>query len=135
MNLALLFALVLGNGATPHFATLTWPAITVTDSNADGSSFTRPALGYYVYRAPMVAGVAGAYELLNPDEIVMGMLDGDGAPADGWFEDTAAVEGVTYVYAVSAVDLGGESGKSPVSNVVTVPQNPNPPGNFQAATK
>src|SRR5882757_9907794 len=100
-------ALILGNGSTPHFATLTWPAVTVTDSNDDGTTFTRPALGYYVWRAEVVNGVQGSWLLLNPDVLVMGMLDADGVPANGDYQDSGTVEGTTYVYAVSAVDFGG----------------------------
>lgn len=132
MNLALLFALVLGNGATPHFATLTWPAVTVTDSNDDGTTFSRPALGYYVWRAEVVNGVQGSWLLLNPDEIVIGMALEDGTAADMDYQDSGTVEGTTYVYAVSAVDLGGESAKSPISNVIVTPVNPNAPLNLQA---
>lgn len=124
-------ALILPSG-TPHFATLTWPAVTVTDSNDDGTTFTRPALGYYVWRAEVVNGVQGPWLLLNRDVPVIGMLDGDGNPAAADFIDEQAVEGTTYVYAVSAVDLGGESGKSPISNVVVTPINPNAPLNLQA---
>lgn len=128
----LILALVLGDGATPHFATLTWPAVTVTGSNDDGTTFTRPALGYYVWRAEVVNGVQGSWLLLNPDEIVMGMALEDSSAANGDYQDSGTVEGTTYVYAVSAVDFGGESAKSPVSNVIVTPVNPNTPGNVQA---
>lgn len=131
MNLALLFALILPNGGTPHFATLTWPAVTVTDSNDDGTTFTRPALGYNVYRAEVSGGVQSLWLLLNPDVPVIGMLDADGNPADGDFIDEQAVEGMSYVYTVSAVDFGGESAASPVSALRVTPINPGAPNNLQ----
>lgn len=128
----LLLALILGNGGTPHYSTLFWQSVVVTDSNADGTAFTRPALGYFVYRAPIINGVQGPWLLLNPDVLVIGMLDDNGLPADNQYEDDQVIEGITYIYAVSAVDFGGESLKSTVSNVVVTPINPNSPTGLAA---
>ena len=95
--------------------------------NDDGTTFTRPVLGYWVWRAEVKAGVQGSWKQLNPDALVVGMLNEDGTTADGWYEDTEAAQGSTYVYAVSAVDMGGESAKSSVSSARTIPVNPNTP--------
>lgn len=114
-------------GGTPHSATVRAPAVLVVDTNADGSTFIRPALGYHAFRAEVVNGVVGGFVLLNPDVLLIGTLDGDGNAADVIYEDDLYVSGATYVYKFSAVDLGGESQLSASSNQVTFPINPNVP--------
>lgn len=125
--LLLQLAFTFADGGTPHSVSLAWPGITITQTNDDGSTFTRPVLGYYVYRAPIVNGVAGPAVLLNGDSPVMGMPDEDGA-----YEDRTAGQGLLYAYSVSAVDLAGESAPSPVVTPAALPINPNAPGNVRA---
>lgn len=125
-------ALILPNGSTPHFVTVNFQHVMVTDVYADGTLLTRPVLGYYVWRAEVVNGVQGPWLSLNSDVPVIGMLDGDGNPADCDFIDEQTVEGMSYVYSVSAVDFGGESAMSPISGIVVVPVNPNAPTNLRA---
>lgn len=119
-------------GGSPHFVTVNFQHVMVSDVYADGSTLTRPAFGYHVWRAPVVNGVSGTFVLLNPDVLVLGTLDGDGNPADCDFLDEQAVEGMTYVYSVSAVDFGGESALSPSFTAAPIPINPNAPLNLQA---
>jgi len=125
-------ALILSNGGTPHFATLTWPAVMVTDTYLDGTVLTRPALGYHVYRAEVNGGVQSLWLLLNPNVLVAGLLDADGNPAACDFIDDQTLEGITYVYAVAAVDFGGESAPSPTSAALLTPMNPNPATSLQS---
>lgn len=125
IELALFAQLLLGG--TPHSATVRSPAVLVVDTNADGSTFTRPVFGYNVFRAEVVNGIAGSFTLLNPDVLLIGMLDGDGNAADVVYEDDLYVSGAAYVYKFSAVDFGGESALSTSSNLVTFPVNPNVP--------
>lgn len=129
MTLLLLLALMSSDGGTPHPTTLVWPGVTVTQMNDDGTTFTRPVLGYYVRRALTVSGVRGDWVLLNPDAVVVGMAEDDGTPDPGWYEDETPQQGATYVYAVTAVDFGGESGLA-VSGPVMVPVNPNTPSDL-----
>lgn len=130
MNLALLLfqiGIAFNAGGTSHSVSLAWPAITITQTNDDGTTFTRPVLGYYVYRAPIVNGVTGPAVLLNGDAPVVGMPDENGA-----YEDRTAGQGLLYAYSVSAVDLAGESAPSPVVMPPALPINPNTPPNVQA---
>lgn len=114
-------------GGTPSSYVLTWPGITITQANDDGTTFTRPVLGYFVYRAPIVNGVPGAAVLLNGDSPVMGMPGENGS-----YEDRTAGQGLLYAYSVSAADLAGESAPSPVVMPPALPINPNTPPNVQA---
>lgn len=110
----------MADGGTPHSVFLTWPGVTIIQTNDDGTAFTRPVLGYYVYRAPVVNGVAGLMVQLNGDAVVMGMPD-----EDGQYEDRTAQQGISYAYAVSSVDLDGESAPSNVVMPLPLPINPN----------
>lgn len=127
LSLLLQLGLTFADGGTPRSVSLAWPGVTITQTNDDGTTFTRPVLGYYVYRAPIVNGVTGPAVLLNGDAPVMGMPDEDGA-----YEDRTAGQGLLYAYSVSAADLAGESAPSPVVMPPALPINPNTPPNVQA---
>lgn len=124
----LLLALLIGDG-TPHYLDITCPAVMVQDVNPDGTPWIRPAIAYNLLRAPIVNGVQGAFVQVN-DALIIGMVEADGTADPVWYEDTSAEQGATYVYAMTAVDLGGESAPSAASGPVTMPVNPGAATNF-----
>lgn len=127
MILLLLAQLFLG---TPHPVVVDWPGILVTDTNDDGSAFSRPPLGYWVLRAQIVNGVAGSFSVLNLDSAVQGTMS-DGVDADPCeYVDFTAQSGLSYTYQVIAEDFNGEAA-SGQSNTVQIPLNPNAPTNVQ----
>lgn len=130
--LLLQLGLTAADGGTPHIVELTWPGITLMQSNDDGSTFTRPPLGYWVYRAKVEKGMQGPWVLLNGDAAVVGMAEDDGTLDPCIYRDDTVQQGSSYVYAVTAVDFAGETPQSNLSAAGPLPINPNTPGNLQA---
>src|SRR5947209_20308085 len=112
---------------TAHPVTIDWNPVAVTDTNDDGSTFTRAPLGYWVYRAQVVNGTVGAFTLLNPDSAVLGMTEDDGTFDPLEYVDEFALQGLTYVYQITALDFGGESAASGQSSPQLIPVNPDAP--------
>lgn len=131
--LLLQLGLTMAAGGTPHVPELVWPGIAVTDTNDDGTTFQRPPLGYWVQRATVdSSGAQGPWIVLNPDAPVIGFMEDDGTLDMCSYRDESYQQGFNYLYAVSAVDGGGESGLSGFAAPGEVPINPNSPLNVKA---
>lgn len=120
------------NGGTPHTVELIWPGITVTQANDDGTTFVRPPLGYYVYRAEIKSSIQGPWLVLNPDALVVGMMEAGGSLDPCVYRDETVQQGFLYVYAITALDYAGESPLSNLSAAGPIYINPNSSTNLQS---
>lgn len=98
---------------------LTWDPVVVTDTNDDGTTFERPSLAYWIYRADVVNGVVGDFAILNPESAVYTFVLDDGTFTSGFYEDQTVEAGKAYAYEVAAVDYGGTAVS--ISKTIQVP--------------